>query len=72
MVSLGAGVNGRALIFKRMPQSTVLSRLMICRILPFSYIAGFSGGGVGAPVKGNKSETKFPVQDRGQGTRCFF
>ena len=45
---------------------------MICRILPFSYIAGFGGGGVGAPVKGNKSETKFPVQDRGQGTRCFF
>ena len=27
LVSLGARVNGRALIFKRMPQSTVLSRL---------------------------------------------
>ena len=45
MVSLGARVNGRALIFKRIPRSTVLSRLMICGILPFSFIADFGGGG---------------------------
>ena len=47
MVSLGARVNGRALIFKRIPRSTVLSRLMICGILPFSFIADLVGGGGG-------------------------
>ena len=47
MVSLGARVNGRALIFKRIPRSTVLSRLMICGILPFSFIADFGGRGGG-------------------------
>ena len=55
MVSLGARVNGRALIFKRMPRSTVLSRLMICGILPFSFIADFwprgGGGGVGETLR---------------------